>query len=325
MSSWTKLWNATDRRVLFCKECLQKEYERNSNMYQSAEMALKISCARLDIPFYSSLYSSIINSNPSFGLGSYIRVVNTNRQYVNKGFAHSIVSGEFSNVVRNDDEPIDAEQEDQAEDFEHLDEVVAIVGYDPFEGYKQEDRKFLFNEIVKFFEIDDDISEDPYKLSQIIQIVVNNNQIRKYDLQISSMDPASDANDIKVVNEIKSKLVRDNDKIAKENEISVKNRSNKEVGKSTLTKLQISLREMGLDDAEENFYSQLNSPGTKWAIDMSHKSLIEHGFFDENDKQEIFDMTRELNIKLQSELDDEKEKNRLLQIQLDLLKKDNDV
>lgn len=176
----------------------------------------------------------------------------------------------------------------------------------------------MFSELIKYFE--DGIEDDPFKLSQIVQVVNNNNQIRQIDLQIARLNPMNSAEAIKSLNDIKVKLVSNNDKIAKENEISVKNRSNKDAGRNTLTFLMKDMREKDIAGAEANFYDQLRSPGTQWAADMSSKAIKENAFFDENDQQEIFDIQRELIDKFQKESDDAKEKYRLSLIENQRLK-----
>ena len=72
----------------------------------------------------------------------------------------------------------------------------------------------MFSELIKYFE--DGIEDDPFKLSQIVQVVNNNNQIRQIDLQIARLNPMNSAEAIKSLNDIKVKLVSNNDKIAKE-------------------------------------------------------------------------------------------------------------
>jgi hypothetical protein len=239
-----------------------------------------------------------------------------NRQWQYKTFSNTLVDGELDKSDKNVQEQREVKW--SVADRKNRDTIIQIIGYDPFEDYTDENRKFLFNNLIRYF--DDDIESDAYKISQIIQIVINNNQIRQYDLVISNLDPTKDANDIKTLNEIKSRLVVSNDKIAKENEISVKNRSNKETGKGTLTMLQRKLRQMNFEEAETSYYDQLRSDGTAWAIEMSDKAIRQHAMFDENDKQEIFNTQRDLVRKLQKELDDALEEKRLLHIQVDELK-----
>ena len=203
-------------------------------------------------------------------------------------------------------------------DKQNRDYVIEAIGYDPFLDYPEEDRRFLFNQMLPYLEDDDNI-EDAYKLSQILQIVNNNKQIHVCDKKIANLDPLKDANDIKTLNAIKKDLVISNDKIAKENEISVKNRSNKDVGKSTLTYLMRDLRERDFDRAEADYYDQLRGEGTQWAISVSQKAILDHCLFDENDKKEVYETQLKLIDDLYKELDDKKEQIRQLLMTIDKL------
>lgn len=269
----------------------------------------------MDIPFYHLLYDSIVANNNKFSIGMYVRQLN-GPQYRNQTFAQTILTKELEKTK----EDVERIKDDKwtAHEIRNKNEAIAIIGYDPFEGYDSEDRRFLFNELIKYF--DEDIAEDPYKLSQIIQIVNNNNQIRKYDLRISAMNPSTNPQIIKDLNTMKASLVTSNDKIAKENEISVKNRSNKDVGKNTLTFLMRDLREKDFTKAEANYYDQLSSEGTQWAANMSLKAIKENTFFDENDQEEVFETQRQMIQDLNKELDDAKEKYRLAIIENQELK-----
>lgn len=317
-STWSQLWNDNDKYCSICKKCLDKMFDDYSRRYKSDKIALMICCHYIDLPFYNSLYDSIVKNNSNFSIGMYSRQILNNKQYQYKTFINTLVDGELSKT----DTDIREEKEVKwsKDEIENKKSCIEIVGYDPFEEYDESVRRVLFNELIKYFENDDDIADDTYKISQVIQIVNNNNQIRHCDITISSLNPVKDAGDIKTLNEIKSRLVASNDKIAKENEISVKNRSNKEVGKSTLGYLQRNLREINIKNAEENYYDQLRSDGTLWAVDMSTKAIYGNALFDENDKQEIYETNLKLVNKLQTELDDALEKKRLLQIEFDKLK-----
>ena len=123
---------------------------------------------------------------------------------------------------------------------------------------------------------------------------------------------------------MKAALVGSNDKIAKENEISVKNRSNKDVGRSTLTYLMRDLREKDFKQAEANYYDQLRSEGTQWAATMSMKAIKANTFFDENDKEEIFQIQREKIEVLQAQVDDLMEEKRQLLIQIENMQRAGD-
>ena len=204
------------------------------------------------------------------------------------------------------------------QDIKNMEYAVEVVGYDPFEDYPEENRRFLFNSLSPYLEDDDNV-DDAYKLSQIIQIVDNNNQIRICNKRIANLDAVKDYEEIKTLQEIKKNLVQSNDKIAKENEISVKNRSNKDAGKSTLTYLMRDLRERNFDKAEADYYDQLRSEGTQWAISISQKAMLDHCIFDENDKKEIYETQLKLIDGLYKELDDKKEEVRQLLMKIDTL------
>lgn len=222
--------------------------------------------------------------------------------------------------IRNTEEKPEPKQVIWTEqDNQNKNYAIEVVGYDPFDEYPEEGRKFLYNQLSPYLEDDSNV-DDAYKLSQILQIIKNNYQIDTCDKKMSQLDPLKDADSIKTLSGIKNQLVQSNDKIAKENEISVKNRSDKAAGKSTLTYLMRDLREKDFDKAEADYYDQLRGVGTRWAVDMSITSIKQNGMFDENDKKEIYEMQLDLIDSLNQQVDELKEKVRLLQIDNDRLK-----
>lgn len=314
-SQWSESYLKNDRFVPLCKSCVNEMFTGYEKKY-GTETACILMCHKLDIPYYYSLYSSIAKNNNSFSMGLYLRQIN-GRQYQYQDFSQSVLNGELGKTVLDHEK--DKEVKWLKSDQEHRDYSIEVLEYDPFEGYPEEDRRFLFNQLFPYLE-DEDIVDDKYKLSQLLQIVDNNKQIRQCDVKIANMDPVKDANDIKTLQTIKKALVDANDKIAKENEISVKNRSNKEIGKSTLTYLMRKLREDNFDRAEADYYDQLRGEGTLWAIEMSNKAILQNGMFDENDKKEVYEIQVQLINDLNNELDEKKEKIRLLLKEIDLLK-----
>lgn len=314
-SQWSESYLKNDRFVPLCKGCVNELFTYYEKKYDT-QTACMLMCHKLDIPYYYSLFSSISKNNNNFSMGLYLRQIN-GRQYQYQDFSQSILNGELGKTS------IDFEKDKEIKwlktDIKNRDYCIEIIGYDPFDTYPEEDRKFLFNQLMPYLE-DEDVADDAYKLSQILQIVNNNNQIWQCDKRISLLDKIKDANDIKMLNTIKKDLVSANDKIAKENEISVKNRSNKDVGKSTLTYLMRDLREKEFEKAEADYYDQLKGEGTLWAIEMSNKAILQNGLFDENDKKEIYETNIKLINDLYSELDEKKEQIRLLLKEVDKLK-----
>ena len=346
---------AVDGKINICKEC----FVANALIEETGEIdevKFKNLLRRTDFPYYrDNLQSATFQYAKEHGYVSdddvkyhgadiiklYMKNVNSLRQLSTKSFEDSEKDGfiqKRSSVLKNADADIkmlnpnqkqsksnlissdtDKQVKWSEQDLQNKKYAIEVIGYDPFEDYPEESRKFLFNQLSPYLEDDNNV-DDTYKLSQILQIIKNNNQIDICDKKMSILDPLKDADSVKVLNEIKNKLVQSNDKIAKENEISVKNRSNKDAGKSTLTYLMRDLRQKDFDKAEADYYDQLRSPGTRWAVDMSITSIKQNGMFDENDKKEVYEMQLDLIDNLNQQLDEAKEKIRLLTKENDKLK-----
>ena len=310
-SRWSDQYAANDGYCPICRKCIDEMYDTYSRRYRSDRQACILICHYLDVPFYNTLFDSVVEKNSGFVIGHYLRTLN-GPQYNNKTFNTTILEGELSKTVAD----VEVEKEDKwaAIDRSNRDDTVDIVGYDPFEGYPASDRRYLFSELVKYFG-EDDLADDQYKLSQIIQIVVNNNQVRACDMRISQLDQVKDIAQIKDLADLKSKIVTASNNIAKENEISVKNRSNKTVGKSTLTYLMREMRDKDIQEVATNFYEMLRSPGAQWAADESLKAIKQNAMFDDNDILDIVDNQRETIINQRTQIDDLLEKVRLLKLE----------
>lgn len=305
------VWDFSDNRVLTaCKDCMDGRIRVVTERYGERN-GLMIACHWCDAPFIDAVYQTVLQKQGTFDFGLYMRILN-GIQYAKKSFITSIINNTFVEDTAAQVQE-SAESKWSKEEIRNKREVISMLGADPFDGYSSTDRRYLFSELAKY--LDEDLLDDAFKLSQIVQIVTNNLQIKKCDLQISAMDVAKDADKVKTLNTIKKDLVASNDKIAKENEISVRNRTNKDAGKSTLTYLMRDLREKDFVEAQANYYDQLKSDGTLWAIDMSTKALMQNTMFDENDKQEIFMKQRDTILDLQGKLDDKTEECRLLKVE----------
>ena len=300
-----QLYNGNDGYSNICTYCCDDFFDKMRQKYQDEKIALLITCGEMGWYFSEKTYLQM--KEKDFGdirLGDYVKRLDLS-QNKNLTFMDYIMSSiNNEKFLRSRQEMNDMLEENWTEEEKkNMDTVLDVIGYDPFAGYQMADRRYLFGELVKYMD-DEEVMEDNYKLSQIIQIVNNNNQIRQYDLLIAQLKPLTDSKDIQPLNELKSKLVMANDKIAKENEISVKNRSNKDAGKSTLTYLMRDLREKDFDRAEADYYDQLKSAGTRWAAEVSMNAIQKNTFFDENDMREINDIKRQMVVELQEKVDD---------------------
>jgi hypothetical protein len=315
------LYNGNDGFSNICTYCCDDFFARMREKYQDEKIALLVTCAEMGWFFSEKTYMQMKEKNSGdIRLGDYIKRLNLS-QNKNLTFVDYVMSSINSEQFLRSKQEADEMMEENWTDEErkNVETVIEVIGYDPFAGYQSSDRRYLFGELVKYLD-DEEVVDDNYKLSQIIQIVNNNNQIRQYDLLIAQLKPLTDSKDIQVLNEMKGKLVQSNDKIAKENEISVKNRSNKDIGKSTLTYLMRDLREKDFDRAEADYYDQLKSEGSRWAAEVSMNAIQKNTFFDENDMREIDGIKRQMVIDLQEKVDDLMEEKRQLLVEIQRLK-----
>ena len=315
------LYNGNDGFSNICTYCCDDFFARMREKYQDEKIALLVTCAEMGWFFSEKTYMQMKEKNSGdIRLGDYIKRLNLS-QNKNLTFVDYVMSSINSEQFLRSKQEADEMMEENWTDEErkNVETVIEVIGYDPFAGYQSSDRRYLFGELVKYLD-DEEVVDDNYKLSQIIQIVNNNNQIRQYDLLIAQLKPLTDSKDIQVLNEMKGKLVQSNDKIAKENEISVKNRSNKDIGKATLTYLMRDLREKDFDRAEADYYAQLKSEGSRWAAEVSMNAIQKNTFFDENDMREIDGIKRQMVVDLQEKVDDLMEEKRQLLVEIQRLK-----
>lgn len=309
------MFAANDGYYPICRECLDKIITKALGDDFHAAKAF-LTCAILQQPFDEEAIKGIKAKNGGkfdiFQYNHYMQMDTTDRTFLSSVW-------DIINPRKRSYHPDDMGVEKlSAAEIQNRDVIIKMMGNDPFKTYAKRDRIFLYRELMKYF--DDRIADDPYKQSQLIQIVTNNLQIHKYDILIADLDPIEDMAKIVDLNKVKSMLVQSNDKIAKENEISVRNRSDKEAGKGTLSALMKKLNEQGFEGAEANYYDQLLSYGTQWAINESFKALQQNSFFDENDKQEIFLTQKKLIDGLQSQVDTLTEENRQLRVDIAKMK-----
>lgn len=311
---YSRSHDGNDNYAHICIHCI-KEFMEQYSAKRSQKVAVMACCALLDVPFYRSLYESINKARDDFNFGYYIRQINS-KQYQGKTFALTLANGELEVTKKEAEDEAEAMAESNwsVDEKRAKNEVIQMLGYDPFDGYAYKFRRKLFLELQAYLN-DEELLSDNYKLAQIIQIINNNHQINQYDIAISKCDPQRDMDEIKTLNALKKELVSSNEKIAKENGISVKSRGDQKAGRGTLTGLMRDMREKDLKEIEVNFYSQLTSPASRWAADISMQSMMDNINLDENDLNDIIEEQRKLIHQYQAENDDLKEERRLWKIE----------
>lgn len=326
--SKSQLYKKNDGVMIFCKECVWGLYNKYFTITNDVRNSIYITCLKFDIPFteseYDGMLKQIVGNSTLHPMKIYMTKINSLGAY-NNGLTEFDPIGIININIKKEEDKANSELlslkdiekniELTEQDMEVKKDVIRLIGYDPFAGYSKFDQKFLYNELISY--LDEDTLDDTFKLSQIIQLVNNNNQVRKIDLVINNMTGDTQSllanqGEVKSLTATKKSIVESTDKIAKENSISVKNRGDKTAGKSTLTYLMKNYRELGFEDAEQDYYDQKKAYGMKLVADISNKSILEQLQFDENDINDIFLNQKQMIQGLQEKVLDLEEENREL-------------
>lgn len=314
-SKWSKVWNESNKKVLFCKDCIQLLMDEYTPRY-GERTALIICCALLDVPYYGTLYQSIINNNSFFNVGLYLRQLQM-RQHQYKNFSNCITDGELLKTEREFKEDIESKWTKR--DKQNMNFAISVVGYDPFDdcNMTDNDRKYCFNILAGYCDIDG-IKDDGHKIQCVVQITQNQMQVRKLDEMINQELLAShpDEKRIKELAATKKQLQDSIAKLAQDNNLSSAYNNNSNAGKHTLSEKMKEMLTDGYEAIRVNLYDIRTSEAMKQIADLSNASILEQLTLDSNDYSEMIKEQRELITKLQSESDELSEENRMLKNKL---------
>lgn len=318
--------------IPICKNCIWKMVENYYEVHKDMKLAVYYMCRKIDVAFSSNVFDGALKAggNVREVFQSYMRQYNSLGQ--ENGLQLSFddgehVSGADSDKKENDKEVVNDEESNikmTEEDKRIKEDVIRLLEYDPFEGHSEADQKFLYNDLYSYFG-DEDVVEDQFLVSQIIQIVNNNNQIRKINYLISKYTAnikllAKNESKIKSLNSIKKDIAASTDRIARSNSIAVDKRKSSNIKKSSLTAMMEYLRSLDFEDAEVDFYDQKKAYGMQRAADISMKAMAEQIKFDENDVNEIIIEQRNMIRDMENRILDLEEENRQLYVKIEELK-----
>lgn len=313
LSKWSKVWNTNNKRVPICKDCIQELMDEYTKRFDE-KTALAICCAHLDIPYYAALYQSIVDHNSFFNVGLYTRQLQM-RQHQYKTFQNSLTEGELMKSETEVKEIIESKWSKQ--DKQNMNFAVSVVGYDPFSDLIDNDRKYCFNVLAGYCDIDG-IKDDCHKLQACIQITQNQLQIKKLDELINQelLAARPDENTIKVLTASKKQLQDSVAKIAQDNNLSSAYNNNSNVGKNTLSQKMKEMLSDGYEPIRVNLYDMQTSEAMKQIADLSNKSIMEQLTWDSNDYTEMIKEQRDMLIQLQTENEKLSEENRMIKNEL---------
>jgi hypothetical protein len=198
-------------------------------------------------------------------------------------------------------------------------DVLRMLGYDPFEFENPSDKRHLYNKLVDF--LDESTLEDSFKLPAVIEIVKSFNQLDKINAAIASITQdskklAESVGSVKSLIDAKEKMLKNVLALAKDNGISVNHNNNKSKGAGTLSGIIKQLQDKGIESSEVNLYDVKTCEGMKIVSDISSKSIFEQLMLNENDYTDMIKDQRELIEKLNIKCEQLEEENRNLKLKI---------
>lgn len=314
--SYSDIHEATGR-IPYCKDCLKNMIVDKNGVIQIN--LLKDTLRLINKPFMMDLWEKTFNECDD-PFGNYLKKL-AMPQYRKMTWEDSDIFTKEIVCLDKQEEELELQYSD--DDKKSKADTLRLLGYDPFDGYESSDQRYLYNELILF--LDEDTLEDPFKIGVVIQIVINNNQIRKANVTINTLSNSiesmvKNAKDIASLADMTTKWNQQNDRLSKENNIALKHRGTSSSKNSTLGSMMKNLRELGFEKAEHDYYDTSKAYGMKISADIGNKSIIDIIRFDDNDANNIFKIQREKIQELQEKELDYKEEIRKLVC--DIMEKD---
>ena len=335
----TEFYVSTDPRVAIgitsmCKECVRKiaynwdEYRQE--MGTPTKKSVMDALEYIDRPFYEALWTSSYNEwiNPESELKrssiweTYIKNVSM-QQYNGKRWRdgdifHTYIEdakqvAEIEVKQAQNAQMIANSQEVNSEFEKNKFDVIRLLGYDPFEGEKEEDQPLLYSQLIGYLDLGGD-NEDMMRTSSAITIVRGFLQQAKLDDKLAKVMANSSANptEMKTLLDAKKNITTTITDLAEQSCLSLKHNKNASKGENTFTGIIKKLKEMNLREAEVNAFDIGTCEGMRQVADISNASIIKQIRLDENDYSEMLIQQREMIAKLQERADQNEETSRIL-------------
>lgn len=304
--------------VPYCKSCLQLmsvDENGNINLDKFKEM-LKM----VDRPFLKMYWEIALEDTTMSTFGSYWKSLQMKQnRYLTWKDSDDVeyFKSQENSFIKN------SNITESEEDKRNREDVIRMVGYDPFENENSSDKKYLYNSLVDF--LDESTLEDSFKLPVVIEIVKSFNQLDKINQALSIMTAdinniANQSGGIKSLFDSKQKIYASVLAMAKDNGISVNHNNSKSKGAGTLSGIIKKLQELGFTESDINLFNIETCEGIKQVADISNKSILQQLMFDENEYTEMIKEQRILIEDYRNKYQKLEEENRILKLQLSEVK-----
>ena len=314
-----------------CKDCAKKiarNYNPKTESYgDCTRQSIQDALERLDKPFLERVWINSVNELNSGKckmtdlFSVYMRQI-SNQSYKMLRWRDGDVFTSFRNDENKGEQTaesseVERNQQIREEYHKNRDDVIRLIGYDPFEKEAEKDKPLLYSQLIGYLDMSGDSNDDMMKVSSAISIVRGFLQIEKIDNMIADImkDPIKAANNVgtmKSLQEMKQKVNSTVTNLAAESCLSLKNSKNATKGEDTFSGRTKKLKDMNLREMENNAFDIGTAAGMRQVADISNASILKQIHLDENDYTEMLGQQREMIVNLQRLADENAEKARIL-------------
>lgn len=319
-----------------CRDCARKiarNYNPRTGIYgECTRMSTQEALERLDKPFMENVWVTAVAEYNNGGIASpweaYIRIISgpafeTMRWRdgdIYSAFRENAKKEAFDAVssFQNIEMPVVSKETEIDEQYKkNREDVIRLIGYDPFDKEAEEDKPLLYSQLIGYLDTSGDSNDDMMRISSAISIVRAFSQSAKIDDMLSDIfknpqKATSSVGTIKSLQDAKknaNKMITD---LAAESCLSLKNNKNASKGENTWTGKIKKLKELNLREAEVNGFDIGTCRGMQQVMDLSNASILKQLRLDESEYSDMLAEQRVMITDLQKARDTYKEISRIL-------------
>lgn len=193
-------------------------------------------------------------------------------------------------------------------------DVIRLLGYDPFEGEKLEDQPLLYSQLIGYLDAGGDGNDDMMRTSSAITIVRGFLQQTKLDDKLAKVMANTNANpsELKTLLDAKKNISATISQLAEQSCLSLKHNKNASKGENTWTGKIKKLKDLNLREAEVNGFDIGTCRGMQQVLELSDSSIMRQLNLDESEWSDMVAEQRKKLVDVQNERDVYKEINRIL-------------
>lgn len=314
-----------------CRECARKialRVDKNGQEHEPTKESVITALKYLQKPFLNTVWNASVQESENLVAGKVKSNVWTayikNIQMVNYVGLNFFDSDFYKEKVVYDDEKNETEvvdthigQDTYDSYIKNKEDVVRLLGYDPFEKEDIADQPFLYSQLLGLLDSSEDANEDMMRTSSAISIVRGFLQQAKIDDTVSKLmcdisKIESNSATIKSLQESKAKITSVITSLAQDSCISLKHNKNAKKGENTWTGKIKKIKELNLREGEVNGFDMETCKAMRQVMDLSNASIMKTLNLDESEWSDMVAEQRKMIGDLQYQLDKYIEISRIL-------------